>query len=150
MKLKKVDYYFIVPLSIIILLAIYINGFPWNSEYYPHSLNKDDVHITYADDRTIIIIDKKLEHMPFLCTESMRPYMGCENTVLVEPIDENTIIQAGDIIRYKDGERNVLHQFVGTQGDCYRFKGFNDILIDDCVERDELTHRLVTVITTKG
>ena len=123
----------------------------WNMEYYPASLEREDVEVIYHENSTVLTINKSLIPASIECTKSMRPLLGCGNTAYLEELDDGDGVFVGDIVAYKRRGELVLHQITGQDNGCYSLKGFNNIFADEgCVQREDIDYRAVVVLPTGG
>lgn len=124
----------------------------YDTGYYPHSFN-GSVNVVIQDGDTFIrIADTRLIPSEGVkCSGSMKPMLGCGNTLIFEKITEATALNEGDIITFirdENDESGVIHQLVEITDDCYRFKGLNNNVDDGCVPRENFVYRLVAIVFT--
>lgn len=86
------------------------------------------------------------------CTNSMLPMLGCNNTILMRPLDQNESPSIGDVVTLtlEDGSP-ARHQIIDYHGgeNCYITKGINNFQTDPyCVPRSQIHEKLIAVVYT--
>ena len=127
-------------------------------DYYPNYLNDNDV-LVYQKKFTdangneytgaVIEIRKPVAFATPADTKSMQPMFGSGNMLVQEIVDENTVLQKGDIIVYSHQVKLIIHQIIGELESCYITKGMNNNVPDGvCVTKDMIKYRLLFSIPT--
>ena len=125
----------------------------WSIDYYPAVLDHTDVNVSYAEEQTVITINKSLIPADIACTESMQPMMGCKNKALLEELKPGQVVNVGDIVAYDGEDGYIMHQVTSYDRNnaCYHLKGINNVFEDsDCVSRDDMKYRAVLIIPTSN
>lgn len=121
--------------------------------YYPAFLSHSQVHFLHGASTTTITIDKTLEELNVTQSGSMNGTLGFGNTLLVETLPQNELVQIGDIVVYWDNPANlshqIVHQVVAYSPPCYTLKGINVNDADPgCIHREQIVKRVVLIIPT--
>lgn len=84
-------------------------------------------------------------------TESMQPMFGPGNLLVQEEVNQDTVLEAGDIVVYDNRQGQlIIHQIIGKEGDCFVAKGLNNPVPDQvCITQDMVKYRLLFAIPTK-
>jgi hypothetical protein len=127
-------------------------------DYYPSYLDDEDIVIhqkSYVDENgeefigALIEVKKPVAFATPRDTGSMQPMFGAGNMLIQEIVDENTVLETGDIIVYRYEGNMIIHQIVGEVEGCYITKGMNNALPDSvCVTHDMVKYRMLFAIPT--
>ena len=127
-------------------------------DYYPKYLDDNDVVVyqkNFTDENgneytgAVIEVRKPVAFATPADTKSMQPMFGAGNTLVQEVVDDDTVLEKGDIIVYADSGKLIIHQIVGQLEGCYITKGINNAIPDSvCVTKDKIKYRLLFAIPT--
>ena len=124
-------------------------------QYVSAFLDESDYSVQHmmATKQTIIQINKELIEIVPTCTDSMYPILSCNSKVLVEKLEPEDNVELGDIVVFPNANnagRNLMHQVVDVDANCYYTKGTNSLINDpQCLQREDIIYRVVVVLPTK-
>ena len=78
---------------------------------------------------------------------SMLPTLSSSDTILLEPLYDEP--HEGDVLLFRIGDNHIIHRLVRRDGDTFVMQGDNNYGTE-CVKRDELLGRLVSVTRADG
>lgn len=123
--------------------------------YFPAVLGQDMISRSSSASSISIALSKADGHNYVIqtlpCTGSMQPMMGCGNTIITQELLPSDTVNIGDVVGYDSGILNqgLIHQVVAKNGTCYIIKGLSLQQPDGCIDRSQITERLVGIIYTR-